>query len=409
MNQKGDGASSSTGFPRKDQSSAERWAPLAWALVVTLVAVEVARRLISGEIPSDLSAYIAAADVFSRGENPYGPALFDSAHYAGFVYVYPPGTLPLIEPLALVPPPIIAAADALLRAAAIVFALSWVRRVLAVELPLAWLVLAAVFYQPLLVDFMAGNLCAYMFAAFIACMWMGHDEPRLWHAFAAVGLGVVLAFKPMWGIPAGLVLLVRGRWKMAAGLVAGAGVVAGLSLVEWTGGFEWTGGQEPTGEVLVDSWLARIESVRARYHSVDLLSLAPSVLPVAVVAWIVAGAVLVRRLGAQHPRLWLWACVSLVAWPRLASYSYLFVVPALCFLWVRWGWRRALALSLVAFGPLPWMLQTFGAEYQHRILLFAWVWIVAAIVFNELRRDAPLSPPVIKETSGEAKKMSGRH
>jgi hypothetical protein len=357
------------------QKSLERWAPVGWAVVALLVLLEAGHRLLTGSVPPDLSAYVAAADVFASGKNPYGPALFESAHYGGFVYLYPPGTLPLIEPLALIPSNVISAVDVLLRTAAMIFALSWVRRVLDLDLPLAWLVLAAVFYEPFLADFMAGNLCAYMFAAFIACMWMGHDEPRMWHAFAAVGLGVVLAFKPMWGVPAGLVLLVRGRWKMAAGLVVGAGLVAGLSFLEWT------------GDLLVDSWLARIESVRAQYRSVDLLSLAPFLLPVAAIGWLAAGAQLVRRLGTQHPQLWLWACVSLVAWPRLGSYSYVLVLPALCFLWARWGWRKALLLSLAAFGPLPWMMRAFGADYYHRALLFAWIWVIAAVIFVELTRE----------------------
>lgn len=360
--------------------SAERWAPYVWGLIAFLVCAEAVRRWLTGSVPADLSAYIAAADVFARGESPYGPALFESAHYDGFVYVYPPGTLPLIEPFSLLSAHLISAADVVLRTAVLVFALKWVRRALDLALPTVWLVLLAFFYQPVLVDFMAGNMTTYMFGAFAACMWIAHDESEWWHPLAAVGLGVVLAFKPMWGLPTGLVLLVRGRYKLAAGLLAGASVVAGLSFVEWH------------GEVLVDAWLARVAAVREHYRSADLLSLAPGLLPVAAVTWLGAGAWLVRRRGRQDDLLWLWACVSLFAWPRLGTYSYVFALPALGFLWTRWGWRKALLVGLVAFGPLPWMMRAFHLDFAHLVLLFVWGVVVAIATGVELTRKGGMRP-----------------
>lgn len=345
---------------------------LLWGLVVLVAFVEALRRWVTGTVPADMSAYIAAADVFARGENPYGPALFDSAHYDGFVYVYPPGTLPIVQFFSALPAKLVAAGDVLLRTAVLVFALGWVRRALDLALPLVWLVLVAFFFQPVLVDFMAGNLTTYMFGAFAACMWMAHDEAEWWHPLAAVGLGVVLAFKPMWGLPTGLLLLVRGRYKLAFGLLAGAGVVAGLSLLEWH------------GEVLVDAWLGRVEAVREHYRSADLLSLAPSLLPVAALAWLGAGAWLVYRRGRHDPLLWLWACVSLIAWPRLGVYSYVFALPALGYLSTRWGWRRALIVALPALGPLPWMFRAFGADFAQLVSLFVWIVVLAGCVLYEL-------------------------
>jgi hypothetical protein len=362
------------------QSLFERWAPLGWAFFIALIAAEAARRWLSGEVSPDLSAYIAAAETFAMGRNPYGPQLLNAPSYGGYVFVYPPGSLPLIRWLALLEPRAVTLADGILHAGALLVSMAWLRRHFSLPMPLGWLAaMAVMLFWPATSDFISGNLVTYMFATFIGCMWLAyHPEPRPRHLLIALAFGLVLSIKPMWGVPAGLVFLARRRWGLAAALLGGAACMAALSLVPWHG--QW----------LVDDWWARIQMVRAQYRSVDILSLAPALLPAAALLWAAAGALLLRRLGPRHPHLWLWSAASLIAWPRLGSYSYILAVPLLCYLWSRWGWKKNLALALPACAALHVFrifLPPGQAEYAYLSLLYAWIWIVAALVFFLLWRS----------------------
>jgi hypothetical protein len=340
---------------------------IAWLVAVSLGGYY---RASLGEIPADMSAYFAAAEVFAAGADPYGEALFAAARYDGFPYVYPPGTLPLIGWLDRVDPALVVGADVILRASCLLGALEWLRRRILPDVPTWTVVLTALFYQPLIADFAVGNLAIYLLGAFVLCAHLATSAWRWWYLPAGVAAGVLLAFKPMWGLVAGVVLLANRRWAAAASVAAGAAVIVGLTTMH---------------AELVGPWQQRIAEVRSFYSSFDLLALAPALLPVAILAWLAAGVALVRR-GVAPERLWLWACVSLFAWPRLATYSYVLLIPVLLFLWARLGYRRALAISLVALGPLPWLL-IGTADFVYLGLLYGWSLALAVVLFVILWRE----------------------
>lgn len=340
---------------------------LGWVILVGVIGLEAYRRLVQGVVPPDLSAYLAAADVFAAGHNPYGAALFDSALYDGYPYVYPPGTLPLISPLAWASPAAVAIFDLLARSLVAVLSLRWLGRRFLPDVPLGVLGALAILYQPFVADFATGNVATYLLGAFLLCVHLSRQDWRGWHLPAGLVCGLILAFKPMWGLAAGAVLLANRRWRASAAVFCGAVVVGGLTAMHVD---------------LVGPWLDRVGQVRDFYRSFDLLAVAPALLPVAAIIWLGAGVALWRREAARE-HLWLWACVSLWAWPRLATYSYVLLVPVLVFLWRRWGYRRAGALALVGLGPIPWLLLDFG-EFTYLAVLYVWALALSVIVWREI-------------------------
>lgn len=364
----------------------ERWSPLGWIFFGALVGAELLRRWLSGDIPADLSAYIAAAETFTAGQNPYGPAFFEAPSYGGYVYVYPPGSLPFLQNLTYLSPRVVTLLDGALHAAALTAALAWIRRYFSLTIPLGWLsALAIILYWPVTADFIAGNLATYMFALFVGCMGLAyHRSPRRRHLLFALIFGFLLALKPMWGLPAGLVLLARRRWGLAGALAGGAACMGVLSVMPWH------------GSSLFGDWWARIEAVRTQYHSVDMLSLMPRMLPVVATAWVAGGVLLIRRLGHRHPYLWVWATASLFAWPRLGFYSFILAIPMLAYLWTEWNWKATAALAIPAIIGMHLfrlLLPESQADYGFQIVLYVWVWVLASCVFGALWRTDPAPKP----------------
>lgn len=350
---------------------------LGWVFFGAFIGFLALKRLLAGEIPEDLSAYLAAAELFIAGRNPYGPDLFSAANFGGYVYIYPPGSRFLVQWLALFPPALVVLADALLHAGALVAALAWLRQRFAITLPLGWLAAGvAGLYAPATQDLLVGNIATYMLAAFVGAMALAHHPaPGRQHLFIMPIFGFLLAFKPMWGIPAGLILLARRQWAPALALLCGALGMAALSAI-------------PQGDtVLIADWLARIQAVRAQYQSVDMLALWPPGLWGVIGLWLLGGALLLQRLGARHPHLWLWGAASLFAWPRLADYSYVLALALFGYFWQRWGWQRTLIIMLPGLGGVH-LLRPFvpdgQAEYLYQALLYGWAWALAALTIVAL-------------------------
>jgi hypothetical protein len=375
-----------------------------WAIVCLLVAGEWYRRAVGGVVPPDFSAYLAAADVWMAGGDPYGTALLEAERYEGYPFVYAPGTLPIVAPLAALPTTWATSMELLARVAVLLGIGYWCRETWELDPPLFALVPLAFFYEPLVADFLGGNLTTYMLGAVLLCREIGGRDGANWHVAVGLPIGVALAFKPMWALPAGTIVVLSRARRLGAGLALGGTAVVGATVWQWG---------------LVDDWLRRIEQVRRHYQSIDLLSLGrwlqshdllaglpPALFPAAgLLLWTGAGLHLARLRwgggneasgraeiegGIETPELglWLWSCVSLVAWPRLGSYSYVLLVPLLCALWRALGSRRTVLIALPAFGPLPWMLRLIRNGLYHRMLLYLWGLGLTVWLFVRLsRRD----------------------
>ena len=179
--------------------------------VAALVLLEFLRRAFLGYVPDDFTAYLAAADVFVAGEHPYGSAIFDAARYNGKVYNYLPGTLWFIAPLAWLPTAAAVALDWIARVAAVGFALRVFARRIAPDIKFQFVLLIALFHEPLTVDLLFGNFTSYLMGAFAVTVWAAHREDG-WGTRAAVfAAGLVLAFKPFWVLGALYVLASKRR------------------------------------------------------------------------------------------------------------------------------------------------------------------------------------------------------
>ncbi|MGM0554898.1 MAG: glycosyltransferase 87 family protein [Myxococcota bacterium] len=345
---------------------------LAWAVLISCLVAETVHRIFYGYVPRDLSAYLAAADTFMAGGDPYTDDIFDSTRYQGYVYVYPPGTLPLVGVLDYLSAELVSTLDLWARSAVLLGALHWLRRRFSVSAPMSILVFLALLYEPVLVDFRAGNLPTYLLAAFLVCVHMSHTPWRAWHAAAGIVAGLALAFKPMWLAPALLVLLLRRRWGALGSALLGASVIGGLTVVHLD---------------FVPTWLARIEQLTIRYRSAVLLNLHPVLWGAALTAWLAGAVALVRKLGLDDDRLWLWLCISVVVWLRAGTYSYVLFLPVFFFWWRRFGLRRAALAFVVTLGPLPWMLRAFDHFQTYGWLQLAWGIAVGVVLFWQLHRD----------------------
>lgn len=353
----------------------ERWGRVGWFFLGLFAAAVALSRYLSAEVPLDFSAYLAAAQTFAAGENPYSAALFSAPNYQGFVYIYPPGTLPFLAPLTWAPAPVMAALESLLHLGALGLAMGWLRRRFELAAPLSICVGVAFLCYPFAYDYRVGNLGAYMLAALVGCAWM-MEQPRqrAHHVAAAVLLGVGLAFKPMWGLSAGAILLARRRWAAAAGLLVGAALVALLSFVAWN------------GAPLLNDWWARLAELRAQRRSFSLLEWYAPLVVLVGLAWLGAALALLRRHRARNPELWLWACTLLLIWPRISSYSYLIFIPVIAYFWRRWGWQRALLIAVPMLEPTAWLFAALDAVHLQHQLLYAWAWGVALLLFVDLWR-----------------------
>ncbi len=350
------------------QTEAREFDPKPYYLAVTvLVVLEFVRRAFLGYVPSDFTAYLSAADTFADGRLPYGPDAANTPRYAGMPYNYLPGTLWLIWPLHLLDTAAAVALDWVARCTALFVALRIFWRRLLPERAFAIVLMVALFFQPLSVDLLFGNVTTYMLCAFAVCVELAHRPSSVRHTLVAALAGIVLAFKPFWVFSGLFVFAARRHWTNLAATAAGAGAILLLSV--------------PFADQL-DLYREHLAAMVAFYHSVALGTFAPWAVPLVFVAWAAAGIALVRR-GATEDR-WVWACCALVAWPRLGTYSYVMMLPVVLFLVSRFGWIRGLLPAVVFVGPLPWILRTVPVEpifVVEAAVHWAWAWLVSPIVF----------------------------
>lgn len=290
------------------------------ALLVAAWLVMAIARISRGEMPHDLAAYTAAADLFWSGANPYDQAAMAAApRNQGFLYIYQPMSLWLLWPLAHLTTEAIIALELLLRFGCVNLIAYVLASRFKPELPHAYaaaLVLCIVYAREDLTD---GNLGTMLFALWLAVVaW----RPRA--SLLTLASGALFACKPLWVPLACAGLAAQRRWAACAAVAAGAGAMTAASFMQ---------------RDLWRAWLDVLIHHRAHSATYDLMASQPlwsnvliAALWFAAALWLLARA---RRLSAPPPPLWIWAGVGVLAWPRYGIYDLLLLLPAICWLATR--------------------------------------------------------------------------
>ena len=366
-----------------------------WLLFAAAIGTLAGLRFAGAWPAGDLTAYLAAADVYAAGGNPYGAALREAERYAGYPYVYPPGTLPIIRPLAGVSTTVAGGLLTLLSGGLLVYVVGSLRRRFDLSAPLAPLAIGALLFGPVIADLLSANLAVVMLAANVAVadLVVGRDDERRALRLGALTLlGVVLSFKFMWLLSA-LVLTAAVGWRQLEssehandedGGDEWCYAVLGVALFAFLPFFTLAAASllvDPT----VTAWLDRLQWLRREFPaSLDILSLAPGLYPITVGA---ATSLIWRYLDASLDILWVAACCSVVAWPRLAPYSFALLLPALAHLARRLDPRHLALLVLPMWGPVYWTVALPAGSLHARWLHVVWTMAVGIVVWV-LGRDA---------------------
>jgi hypothetical protein len=312
------------------------------ALLVAAWLVMAIARSSRGEMPHDLAAYTAAADLFWSGANPYDQAAMAAApRNQGFLYIYQPMSLWLLWPLAHLTTEAIIALELLLRFGCVNLIAYILASRFKPELPHAYaaaLVLCIVYAREDLTD---GNLGTTLFALWLAVVASrpAGDGPTTaplapygWSLrlrivaswIAVVASGALFACKPLWVPLACAGLAAQRRWAACAAVAAGAAAMTAASFMQ---------------RDLWRAWLDVLVHHRAHSATYDLMASQPlwsnvliAALWLAAALWLLARA---RRLSAPPPPLWIWAGVGVLAWPRYGIYDLLLLLPAICWLATR--------------------------------------------------------------------------
>ncbi len=312
---------------------------VAWGLGFLALAT---LRAMWGAVPQDMSAYLAAADVASRGLSPYTD-IAQSTLYQGLPYIYYPGLMPLLYLVHLIPVKALLFVETLGRGLVGVYVMRAFVQRLGVRMPWQGLVLAWLCLDPFVTDLYVGNLELWMCALWVGVMQMC-DQPmeRMDRKRVAVAcvIGALMIIKPMWGIPAAYVAALQRRWDVFVGLGVGAACVLGLGGV--------------AHREHLEAWWAMVAAVRSTWQAFDLGSADPMLVVVGGFAWLVGA---VKLWWTRRDEAWLWGAASVLVWPRLGFYCYVLAVPLML-----WGVRSkgrligalcALPFSLVVSFALP--------------------------------------------------------
>jgi hypothetical protein len=232
-----------------------------------------------------------------------------------------------------------------------------------------WL-LGALGWYPVLYSLSLGQPAMIVVFAVAAC-WRLAEAGKPYAAGAVLGLSVV---KPQLMLMVPLVLLVAGRWKIAAAWAATAAILAGLSLL-----LIWSQGLDD-----YRSLLAEAQTLTNNRYFTLAYDFGPGTLSYVAAAVVAAVAVVGAFLnrGSGMPRLF---ALALVAGTLSATYWHLqdftILVPA-AWLFCRSdapAWQRWWLLAVVAAGELAWPL---GPQ---PILIAVAVWLAFLVVPSRSR------------------------
>lgn len=327
----------------------------------------------SGLIPYDLSSYVAAAQTFAAGLDPYSAAIFDAPAYDGYVYVYPPHTLWFLAPLTWIDPRWIAAIDALTRFGVLAWIVVWLSRRVKLWLPTHYALLGVLgLFVPVTLEFINGNVSVYLAGATLLAL-SSLEQTRTWRSASSLAVAaLMLSFKFTWLLPVGAYAVLRRDVRSVGVMGSVMCVVAGVNLAMW--------------DQLV-SWLARGAELRAQMPDASLFEVHPALGVLVALLWSGAMIELLRR-GSRSS--WVFVGTSVMWWPRLGLGVYVALLPALFYLLSRdKRWGVLLAPMLSVFGFLAMQNELFAA-YEHVGLL--WSFIVGAVTWMECARDTNKAP-----------------
>jgi hypothetical protein len=247
-----------------------------------------------------------------------------------------------------------------------------------------WL-LGALAWYPVLYSLSLGQPAMLVLLA-VAASWRLAEAGRPYPAGAVLGL---LAVKPQLALVVPAVLLVAGRWRIAAAWAATTAILAGLSVVVI--------GDQGVGDYR--SLLAEAQAVTNNRYFTLAFVLGPGVLSYVAAAAVVAvglvGAYLNRGASLGHL-----LALGLVTTMLSATYWHLqdFTILAVA-AWLFWrdnppAWQRAWLLVVVAVGELAWPLSPLP------ILIAVAVWLAFLVVPH---------PPAARRGEVGPRPQSGRH
>ncbi len=343
-------------------------------LVFALMGAELYRRM-SSVVPTDVTAYLAAADVFAAGGNPYTTDIALSPRFEGYPFHYLPGVLYLIAPLQYVSARVASVGHLLASSVTLVGSIAYLADRFKLACSRALLVAVTLLFGPVAVALYVGNIPILLLGALLGVVWASDDRERPWRSRLVCGLaGLAITFKPTWAAPAGLALLGRRRWSLLAAFGAGLALPVALTAVDIE---------------LARAWSQRLTEVRGNLLRTEETAIMWQLWPVAVgTAAIGAGVIAWRRPES----LWIFACAAVFCSPRLTPYSYVMTLPALAYLASRWPpWRLAL-LVLPIWGPAHWWLRVTSHAWE-QWTMYVWALAVAGFTWWELVSDneSPLS------------------
>lgn len=380
-----------------------------------------------GTVPADFSAnYMGAAAKIASGRDPYdlcairgcasSPGTFTPLPLAGAQYVTPPPVAWLLQPLVAADPRLqLLIVIGVLQLSLLVFLLCALRALEVRDWQLGLLlVLVAIAFEPVAGNFDEGqvNLVLLGLSGVWLLGWVAGDR---WWGGAALGAAVAIKLVQA---PLGLLLLWRGRWRMAAAAaVAGAAlwlVAVPQYLPEYlfkvapvlaagTGLFE---NHSPGGTVarLLDPGTF-LGAVRDTSPAARLITTAIALLVLAVTFWVLG------RPGKIQSGLALEGAAVAAAGPLVASYSWgthlvLLLLPMTVL--VAWSVRRRdwMVLGLVAAGWIfigpghNWFQTLLVSGYPNLLVLrlmaefgvagITAVWVASLLAVRRQRAGAPL-------------------
>lgn len=345
--------------PQKLSSEDKLGAAIAIALLIALSLWHT----LSGKPPHDQTAYLYAADLFSKGLNPYTDQRFLSPLYEGYPYVYLPFTRWLLIPLSLLPPLAWPILDAALRVSALALSVRALKRRFAIKQDWPFLLMVCGLFHPIFVDALVGNVATCMFALTLGLFtFTQRTEPKTRDLGVGLLFGLVMMIKLTWMMPVLVIAAGTRRLRLTAGLIMGALSALGLSLVD---------------PALFSAWLEMLGRISARWPNFDTMGVSVWLFALVWVGWsVVALRLFIRRDATQ---LFIWACASAITWPRQSEYDFILILPLIAFIHSRLGLYWTLALCLPALLPISWLLKSAALMPANLNVIVAWGLCIACV------------------------------